>query len=463
MSSTASQDRAIRARDRAQAATRVAVGIAVCALAGGCGSGNTMSKPHAAAGQTSASTPTRLATLAPGPQTAPKAFAAGQGVQLPSSGETNDQTAPIALAGDTALINAGTGLKMLDTKTDRILASAAAPANVFNGPAPPTVPMIYNSPSGPAALVGYVVHTVPHGTTPATVQVQIEAIDSAGRQRTAASTMLASDATSMAAGPGNENPSVTIIGHSGPNVIAVVGSPGDLDGWATEAIDLAHNKLLWLNHRFLAAAVVDGTVIGNVDPAGAVGRFGANTGTTTSDQLEGITIQTGTTSWRQQNELPSPAAVQAAGSSSAVAEETISPIGGGTEISLVNARTGSVRVLERLGVGAGDSWSCRSDEQSTIICSTAAQDSAAVIALDESSGTELWRLPQKSENRIAPRVTAVWHGFLYGTTASGTRVVLSTRTGRDVNDTPGAAPVLVDGTVGIAATGDTFTAYRATR
>jgi outer membrane protein assembly factor BamB len=72
-----------------------------------------------------------------------------------------------------------------------------------------------------------------------------------------------------------------------------------------------------------------------------------------------------------------------------------------------------------------------------------------VFAVDATSGAFLWQLPDSAANRVAPTVTAVWHGAVYGYTDNGP-LVLDARTGADRDDSPGAAPNVVDGFVGIA-------------
>ncbi|MEU8433821.1 hypothetical protein AB0F18_13010 [Streptomyces sp. NPDC029216] len=68
---------------------------------------------------------------------------------------------------------------------------------------------------------------------------------------------------------------------------------------------------------------------------------------------------------------------------------------------------------------------------------------------DGTSGVPLWQLPDPAADRIAPEVTALWHGRVYGKTRSGT-VALDARTGADLPTRPGTAPDLVNGYTAIA-------------
>jgi outer membrane protein assembly factor BamB len=70
------------------------------------------------------------------------------------------------------------------------------------------------------------------------------------------------------------------------------------------------------------------------------------------------------------------------------------------------------------------------------------------FAVDGTTGKVLWQLPDKKANRTAPNITGTYDGMVYGTTANGP-VVLNARTGKDVNDSPGTAPIVTDPDVGI--------------
>lgn len=65
------------------------------------------------------------------------------------------------------------------------------------------------------------------------------------------------------------------------------------------------------------------------------------------------------------------------------------------------------------GIMAADS--CDYDGRSTTICA----GTDAVAAYSTQTGKERWRLPDKSGNRVAPKVTLVRTGLVYGTTEYG--------------------------------------------
>ena len=125
---------------------------------------------------------------------------------------------------------------------------------------------------------------------------------------------------------------------------------------------------------------------------------------------------------------------------------------------------------------------CSYDDTATLICW--GQDSAGrrhLYGIDTMSGGPLWQLSATIAEDTVPTVTAVRHGAVYGAgSASHVPIVLDARTGLVRAARPGVAPVLLDGSVGIAvgngsgsgsgsgcgsgsgSAGDTVEAYRVT-
>lgn len=66
------------------------------------------------------------------------------------------------------------------------------------------------------------------------------------------------------------------------------------------------------------------------------------------------------------------------------------------------------------GLGSG---SCGLGGAHTVICTGGYPPN--VVALDADTGKVLWSLPDAAANRVAPTVTAAWHGAVYGTTSNG--------------------------------------------
>ncbi|MFF5554001.1 outer membrane protein assembly factor BamB family protein [Streptomyces olivaceoviridis] len=88
---------------------------------------------------------------------------------------------------------------------------------------------------------------------------------------------------------------------------------------------------------------------------------------------------------------------------------------------------------------------CRDDGRRTIVCGT----DRVVVAYDDRSGKKLWKLPDEAAGRVAPGVTAVRHGIVYGTTDNGA-VALDARTGRDRTTDLSIAPEYVGRGFGLA-------------
>ncbi|MFH8371824.1 PQQ-binding-like beta-propeller repeat protein [Streptomyces sp. NPDC018031] len=126
---------------------------------------------------------------------------------------------------------------------------------------------------------------------------------------------------------------------------------------------------------------------------------------------------------------------------------------------LLDAATGRTRRALPEGAPSPD---CAYDGAAVTVCTGRAGVDDAVAAYDPKNGKEIWRLPDAAGNRIAPKVTLVRAGLIYGM-ANGKPVVLDAASGKDKETRPGIAPYVADGYVGISETedGDGLTAYRA--
>ncbi|WNF30375.1 PQQ-binding-like beta-propeller repeat protein [Streptomyces sp. C11-1] len=120
-----------------------------------------------------------------------------------------------------------------------------------------------------------------------------------------------------------------------------------------------------------------------------------------------------------------------------------------SQLVLVDAKTGKEKPL----ADKARPVECRYDEKSVVVCGRhpgAARRAAEVFAVDVASGKVLWELPDRAAGRIVPEVTAVRHGRVYASTASGP-VVLDARSGQDIELEPGIAPVAVNEYAGLTA------------
>jgi hypothetical protein len=92
---------------------------------------------------------------------------------------------------------------------------------------------------------------------------------------------------------------------------------------------------------------------------------------------------------------------------------------------------------------------CRFDERLTTVCWNADAARPVATGYDGTTARVLWSLPDAAAGRVAPQVTTVWHGTVYGTTENGP-VVLDASSGADLPGAgPGVAPDLVNGLVGV--------------
>lgn len=434
------------------------LGVA-CAVVAGCSGG----LPAPAAASHISGTPRAQASTTTSAQPvsrtgAPTAFTSGNGTALPTAASANtsiggDQggPAPVSLAGYTAFITTGTAVQVVDTATGHVLGSVVPyhtvpdPAGgdavgVGSAPAPPLVADVNGE---QVALAGYVIEIAGHGTTPSSLAVEVDAV-------TASATISWDIIAPLPGQPGQApslygGPDVDFVGVSGDIAVAAVGDSED--GFSTVAFDLATRRPLWQSQTFLASAVVGSTVIGTTDPTGTPEVLGTHD-TPDMFYLAGLSAAQGKTLW-QESEAITGANVQQSAPGKIMVEAADYSTGNDI-ISVLNASTGQGTTLANQSEVGEDSlpWSCAYDGQSVVVCDDAVPP-AADFAVNGVTGNVLWQLPDAAENRTSLTVTAVYDGYVYGYTSAGS-VVLNAETGKDVNDSPGVAPLVVDPDVGIA-------------
>ncbi|KOV10691.1 hypothetical protein ADK60_37655 [Streptomyces sp. XY431] len=103
-----------------------------------------------------------------------------------------------------------------------------------------------------------------------------------------------------------------------------------------------------------------------------------------------------------------------------------------------------------------DTSSCRFDGRATTVCWASGTDGGQLLGIDAAGVTVLWQIVSSAGPgaRVAPSVTAVWHGAVYGQAQNGRNVVLDARTGQDREYEPGTAPDHVNEYAALS--GDTF-------
>jgi hypothetical protein len=216
-----------------------------------------------------------------------------------------------------------------------------------------------------------------------------------------------------------------VVGTDDTRMIIRVGE-ADITGQTsiTYALDLDTRALLWQQDEFGGYAVAGGNVVGlhlgGGLPDGDV-------------KVSALRTADGAEAW------------------TAVTKVTGRVVPGGPNIALVDSRDLLRPVLTKYNAATGavltaddgnyDGVDCHYDSQSVTVCEKETGDWMATF--DATSGEWLWGLPDEAAGRVAPRVTAVYHGRVYGAT-SNDAVLLDARTGQDIPTTPEIAPLVVN-------------------
>jgi hypothetical protein len=381
----------------------------------------------------------------------PQRFAA-QGSQLPVTGSGgmsagNPLTDPLAvtLEGTTAYVTASEGLLVVDTTSKRsptVIRTQQPPAGVTTngGGSGFLAPIVTDLGGGTVVLAAFVVTVPGHGTTPAHGAVEILVADAVTHQQAWCadidlSGLLASDtqpSTAQVLGV-NENIAVIAVTDSGDGVLL--------------GVDVRSRQVVWKQQKVLSA------VMGGDSVTGVVAKDAAGV----RQQVTGFAVGDGHQLWQQPATYQ--AVLSAAGPKLVAAGGRDYDSGHGF-FRLLDAQSGAT--VQQVDGDSSDLM-CAYDRRSTTVCS--GPDSRRAFAIDAASGAFLWQLPDTAANRVAPTVTAVWHGAVYGYTDNGP-LVLDARTGADRNDSPGIAPEAVDEVVGLAppkGTNGPVTAYPAIR
>ncbi|MFI9202549.1 PQQ-binding-like beta-propeller repeat protein [Streptomyces sp. NPDC053048] len=112
---------------------------------------------------------------------------------------------------------------------------------------------------------------------------------------------------------------------------------------------------------------------------------------------------------------------------------------------LIDPTTGATR----LDSGDTQLEKCHYDGWTTTICAGTDESAhPAVWAVDVRTARVLWRLPDESANRVAPRITSAWHGAVYA--QADQAMTLDARTGRDLRTDLGlVSPAMVNDHYGL--------------
>lgn len=362
-----------------------------------------------------------------------------QGAALPaeasenkiSAGGTAAEPLPVTLHRTTAFIASTASLLAVDTDTGRTLATVAptlgkadaAADGAWAGTNPAQAPVLWTDNGRATVLTTFVIQRPASGTQKAGRSVEVVAVDA----DTAKSLWTAQVEVPAGFDQGYAGLAANPIGVDG-TTLAVGLTYQDDEG--VIAVDLAAKRALWSRADFRPGAVTSGVVVGA-------------TGKSLTDQSSVVAL--GVTDGKQKwTALPGSQqlTVSPAGPALLVASgRNYADQSGRT--AFLDATTGKVKeqsTADYTGVR------CRFDGKDVTVCAK----TGWAAALDATTAKTLWTLPDDANTRVAPQVTAVWHGAVYGTTENGP-VVLDARAGTDREVAPGLAPLVVNEYVGIGA------------
>ncbi|MFG1927936.1 PQQ-binding-like beta-propeller repeat protein [Cryptosporangium sp. NPDC048952] len=212
----------------------------------------------------------------------------------------------------------------------------------------------------------------------------------------------------------------------------------------TYVVDAQTRRTRW-KVQYFEPTVVDGTVV-----AGQLGDEATETRTSTV----GLRLTDGVQLWKSETPLqqgrsfplgPGLMGVQGREFTSADAYfDFVDPVTGASRYS---GDPADLRAFE----------SCWFDARTTVVCSGTAT-TPVVVGYNASDLREIWQLPVGE--RRAPRVTAAWHGAVYGL-LSDKPTTLDGRTGAIRGTNAGAAPELVNEYAGVSAASGSLTLFLA--
>jgi outer membrane protein assembly factor BamB len=400
----------------------VAAAIAAGLLVGGCDrpSDAAGDPPTAPSGKSQSQSPQRR-TFDP-----PTRFDPAAAVRLPeelavlTDGDAARRNPPAALYKTTLYVPTSKGLLRVDATTGQIVGTVTARRESWSSRS--HRPLLAVLDGVPAVVVPFEVTVAGSGTTPSHQALEIHVVAAEDGK----------ELSSVEAAIDVDNPSVMAVSDD----LVLLNGDVDADG-TVYGIDLATGKVRWKRDNFHVTVVEDGLAIGiaQLDNLGFVNKATA------------IRVADGGEQWSDAETSLDRLSVQSAGPGRLLILGTDGR----------DYRKGYYRMAD-IRTGAGNrqeasttlDYACRFDEVSVTVCS-----GPLLFAMDAKTGDELWRLPDEKANRIAPSITAVWHGAIYGTTENGP-LVLDARTGADREISAGVAPYLVNEYVGIALVGGTW-------
>lgn len=420
--------------------TLVIVACLGAVVTAGCGSGGdgTAASPSgtAPAGQPPTSAEPAAKTADP-----PTAFDAAAGVPLPdgalgSNVAGNVTSTFLTLRGRTGYIVRPTALDAVDLLTGKqkwTVPVEREPGDPYNqagpfvnttGPRPPAV--------GEKLAVAAVPVVMPEkGTTPAYIALSVVAADpESGTKAWQADIKVSEDQYADAS-----NAVTEVVAVTDKAVVARYSHQDEEH--VTVALDPASGRTLWQRKDYDAGSL-HGDILVGVDYNVAENS--------SMVQATALDLATGQQKWVGALKSSSLKDVPA---DPALVVLTRNDYGSGdSSLLILDPATGAEKLKvdgERV-FGSLPYGDCFYDQRSVLVCLA----DGVLTGYDAKTAAKLWALPDKAANRVAPGLTTVWHGALYGVTQGSQPIVLDAKTGKDlVVDGVGVAPDLVSEYAGV--------------
>jgi hypothetical protein len=374
----------------------------------------------------------------------PRTFDTNEATPLPESASASKISLggqrvaplPVLLDGGRAYVAAVDQIQVVEVEHGAVTATvrpAHEPAlspdrGPFVGTNPAMPPVLVDLAGRRRVVTAFATSVPGQGTKPSRPVVEIVAVDA---ETGAAAERVELDAGKVEAYSDRVHP-VVLGAHAGTVLLQV--------GPDTVAVDLAAGRQSWRRPKFTAGAVAGDTVVG----ADAKTMYDSDAKTAT---VRGLAADSGKERWRGQAYR---SAAVAPGSTKVVTV-TGTATNGKHFFRLVEAASGRVLDSSVSSGHASYEIECIHDGAAITVCHTD-RPSRWAGAFDD-AGSWLWELPDKNSDRVAPIVTAAWHGAVYGRTDNGS-LVLDGRTGADRETDPGVTPWLVNQYVAVASPPD---------
>jgi hypothetical protein len=356
----------------------------------------------------------------------PVRFDPAQVVNLPR--EADGDPPPVALAGFDAFVALPGRLQVIDTRTGQVRAEATPTGGTAAGTTP-RAPVLGVLGGRNVVVVTFVVTVPGHGTTVSHDAAELVVLDRDTLARLPGARL---DLPPTLGDAGRIRAAWT-IGESF-DVADVVIEVGPDRQPATYAVEVPSGAVRWRAPGLRAVVVEHSLVIGAQDVASG------------SQQVRAVAAGDGHPVWTAGSASGTVTVVR--GGRAFVAALSVDVGAGQRALTFYDTSTGRAQAHKTVPGGV----TCRFDERMTTVCWSADAAEPWAAGFDATSARTLWELPDAAAGRVAPKITTVWHGVVYGTTGNGP-VVLDAATGADrTGPSPNIAPDLVDGFVGLVGT-----------